>query len=105
MFLFDDERPPAQRLAEKFLKLPMPKEGTHEWQLVGRGGQREGGGLSPLPPAPPLSELRTNALILFIPGIITGAHTFQLSLHPLTPKCNTLELLFPAFKLPDSTTA
>eukprot|EP00966_Prymnesium_polylepis_P295589 6826345-Prymnesium_polylepis.1 len=31
--LFDDTRPVAQRLAERFLKLSMPREGVHEWQV------------------------------------------------------------------------
>ena len=33
--LVEDPRPVAQRLAERFLKLPLPSSGVHEWQQVG----------------------------------------------------------------------
>jgi len=89
----EDSRPVAQRLAERFLKLPLPSGGAqqqgfvHEWQQVqpAAGGAEAAHpslqGIPSLPPAavPDLSagsvagQGEAEAMtLLFVPGIITG---------------------------------
>lgn len=57
--LFNDSRPVAQRLAERFLKLPLPADGgVHEWQLVPGASPS----VKPLPVGKPLPDLSESAV-------------------------------------------
>ena len=68
--LLNDSRPVAQRLAEKFLKLPLPAgAGLHEWQLVTGASPS----VKPMPTARPLPDLSSSATLLFIPGGMQSA--------------------------------